>query len=165
MEHMCWNMSSYTTDPTCSKYCCIDRNMINIIYTTRCSNMWVMYSWFNLGNRWSESSVSRPSHLTLGRPPGSHWIGRKENVRSYETIFPSVVKYSILLSRVLVAIDGVWIGWLDLLTSCTINSYLQAIQCYSWFTQFTVHRYTHTLGFSVITSRILVTELKQSHCD
>jgi hypothetical protein len=34
------------------------------------------------------------------------------------------------LSRVLVTIDGVWIGCLDLLTPYTINSYLQSIQRY-----------------------------------
>jgi hypothetical protein len=43
-----------------------------------------------------------------------------------------------------VTIDGVSIGWLDLLTSYTINSYLQAIQRYRWCTQLTVHRYTRT---------------------
>jgi hypothetical protein len=44
----------------------------------------------------------------------------------------------------IVTIEGVWIGWLDLLTSHTINSYLQAMQDYRWFTQFKVHRYTRT---------------------
>jgi hypothetical protein len=34
--------------------------------------------------------------------------------------------------------------WINLLTPYKINSYLQAIQRYRWFTQFTFHRYTHT---------------------
>jgi hypothetical protein len=54
-----------------------------------------------------------------------------------------------ILSRVLVTIDGVRIGWLDLLIPYTINSYLQAIRRYHWFTQFTVHRYTRTMVLSV----------------
>jgi hypothetical protein len=67
-----------------------------------------------------------------------------------------------ILSHVLVTIDGVRIGWLDLLTTYKINSYLQATQRYRWFAQFTVHTVTHTLGFSVFISRNLVTELKHS---
>jgi hypothetical protein len=40
---------------------------------------------------------------------------------------------------------------------------LLAIQRYRYSTHFPVHRYTHTLGFSVLTSRILATVLSQSH--
>jgi hypothetical protein len=36
------------------------------------------------------------------------------------------------------------LDWINLLTPYTINSYLQTIQRYRWFTQFTVHRYTRT---------------------
>jgi hypothetical protein len=42
----------------------------------------------------------------------------------------NVLIYFYVLSRILVTIDGVWIGSLDLLEPCTINSYLQAIQRY-----------------------------------
>jgi hypothetical protein len=60
-------------------------------------------------------------------------------------------------------IDGLWIGRLDLLAPYSHNSGLQAIQLYRCFhaLKFTV---THTLGFSVFTSRILATDLLQSHC-
>jgi hypothetical protein len=53
--------------------------------------------------------------------------------------------------------EGVWIGWLDLFTPYSRNSGLQAIQLYRCFhtLQFTV---THTLGFSVFTSRIMATD-------
>jgi hypothetical protein len=59
---------------------------------------------------------------------------------------------------VCVAIDGVWIGWLDLLTHsytplATINNYGATADLHTL--QFTV---THTLGFSVFTSRILATD-------
>jgi hypothetical protein len=60
--------------------------------------------------------------------------------------------------------NGYWIGWLDLLTP------LQSTRTYKHFSaiadlhnlQFIVK---HALVFSVITSRILVAELKQSHSD
>jgi hypothetical protein len=55
--------------------------------------------------------------------------------------FSLLKRTTFILSRVLVTINGVWIG--------------EQIQ-------FTV---THALGFSVFTSRILVTELKHFHCD
>jgi hypothetical protein len=53
--------------------------------------------------------------------------------------------------------DEFLIGWLDLLTLYSQNSGLQIIQSYCWFThtlQFTV---AYAIGFSVCTSRILVT--------
>jgi hypothetical protein len=61
--------------------------------------------------------------------------------------------------------NGFWIGWLDLLTFL-----LQSARTYRQYStvtdlrnlQFTV---THALGFPVVTSRILVTELKESRCD
>jgi hypothetical protein len=63
-----------------------------------------------------------------------------------------------LLTRVLVIIDGVWIGWLDLLTP--YNNQLALNKQYSAIgdlhnLQFTT---THALGFSAFTSRVLVTE-------
>jgi hypothetical protein len=60
--------------------------------------------------------------------------------------------------------NGLWIGWLDLLTAFTINAYLEAIQTYRYYTHFPVDRYTRTRILS-FTSRIPVTELKQSRCD
>jgi hypothetical protein len=57
--------------------------------------------------------------------------------------------------------DGFWIGYLDSLTPYTHN-YRQHSAIVDIHTlQFTV---THALGFSVFTSRILATDLKQSHC-
>jgi hypothetical protein len=49
--------------------------------------------------------------------------------------------------------NGFWIGWLDLLTPYTFNSYLQADLRNLRFI------IKHTLGFSVFISRIPVTEL------
>jgi hypothetical protein len=54
--------------------------------------------------------------------------------------------------------DGFWIGWLDLLVPCTHNSELQTRQRYCLSRHF-----THSLGLSVFTSRILATDLYQSH--
>jgi hypothetical protein len=49
---------------------------------------------------------------------------------------------------------GVWLlDWIY--CTYTLTSQLQVVQRYRWSTQFTVHRHTHTLGFSVFTSRIL----------
>jgi hypothetical protein len=62
-------------------------------------------------------------------------------------------------------LDGFWIGWLDLLHLIhSHSSGLHAIQRYRYSThfQFTV---AHALGFSVFTSRILATDLSQSHCN
>jgi hypothetical protein len=55
-------------------------------------------------------------------------------------------------------------SWIDLLTPyTTTRTYKQhSTIAHLCNLQFTV---THTLGFSVFTSRILVTELKQTHCD
>jgi hypothetical protein len=69
-----------------------------------------------------------------------------------------------LLSRVLVNINGFRIGNLIYLP------HVQSTRTYKQYSaiadlhnlHFTV---THPLGFSVFASRILVTELKQSHCD
>jgi hypothetical protein len=62
--------------------------------------------------------------------------------------------------------NGFWIGWLGLLTLIHIHSSeLEAIVALSLFhtlSQFTV---THALGFSVFSSRILATDLYQSHCN
>jgi hypothetical protein len=70
-----------------------------------------------------------------------------------------------LLSRVVLfrdLHDGFQIRWLDLLTLIhSQSSRLQAITALSLFLQLTV---THGLGFSVFTSRILATDLSQSHC-
>jgi hypothetical protein len=55
--------------------------------------------------------------------------------------------------------DGFWIGWLDLLDVIDSHSSgLQAIQHYRCSTQFTVH-------CCIRTSRILATDLSQSHCN
>jgi hypothetical protein len=63
-----------------------------------------------------------------------------------------------ILSRVLVTIDGVWVGELGLLATYTHQSELHVITALSLINilQFTV---THALGFSVFTSRILATDL------
>jgi hypothetical protein len=42
----------------------------------------------------------------------------------------TLIDQEFFILCVLVTIDGVWIGLLDLLTLYTINSYLQAIQRY-----------------------------------
>jgi hypothetical protein len=56
---------------------------------------------------------------------------------------------------------GFWIGWLDLLTtSSCLQQYSAIVDLHNL--QFII---THALGFSVSTSRTLVTELKQTHCD
>jgi hypothetical protein len=65
----------------------------------------------------------------------------------------------IILSPVLVTIEGVWFG-----------EYTQSTRTYKLYRviadlhnlQFPV---IHALGFSVLTSRTLVRKLKQSHCD
>jgi hypothetical protein len=46
-------------------------------------------------------------------------------------------------------LDGVWIGWLDLLTTYTRHSTLQIIQHYLCSTHFRVHRYIHTRVLSL----------------
>jgi hypothetical protein len=59
--------------------------------------------------------------------------------------------------------NGFWIGWLDLLTpssSISLNYNHRAIADLYTF-QFTV---AHELGFTILTSRILATDLSQSHC-
>jgi hypothetical protein len=68
----------------------------------------------------------------------------------------SGMKY-LILSRVLVTIDGVWISWLNLLhlyTQLGTTGNYSAIADLNT-SQFTV---THALGFSVFTSRILATD-------
>jgi hypothetical protein len=75
-----------------------------------------------------------------------------------------IVRYKIL-SRTGVIYRWVldWMIWfID--TLYIQNLGLQAIQRHCYSTHFTVHRCTHTLGFSVFTSRILATNLSQSHC-
>jgi hypothetical protein len=62
-------------------------------------------------------------------------------------------------------IDGFWIGWLDSLTPYTFTTrdYSQYRAIADLHTlQVTV---THALGFSVFTSRIVATDLQQSHCN
>jgi hypothetical protein len=59
---------------------------------------------------------------------------------------------------------GVRIGWLDLLRLVHSRSLgLKAIERYRFYTHFPVHRYA--LGFSFFASRILATDLLQSHCE
>jgi hypothetical protein len=53
--------------------------------------------------------------------------------------------------------DGFWIGWLDLLG-------LQAITALSVFNTL-YNSVAQALGFSAFTSRILATDLSQSHCN
>jgi hypothetical protein len=72
----------------------------------------------------------------------------------------------MILSRVRVTIDGVLdrtIGFIDTLyiQLGTTGSYSALADLHTL--QFTV-THTHTLGFSVFTSRILATDLSQSHC-
>jgi hypothetical protein len=59
--------------------------------------------------------------------------------------------------------DGFWIGWLDLL-ALRLQSLLITISAIADLhnLQFTV---THALGFSVLPSRLMIKELKQSHCN
>jgi hypothetical protein len=78
---------------------------------------------------------------------------------------PSWFRHPNNIVTCITTIDGVWIGWLDLLTH-----YANQRRTYKQWSaiadlhnlQFTV---THAKRFSVFTNRILVTELKQSHCD
>jgi hypothetical protein len=104
---------------------------------------------------------------TYGVPDRTQML---EELRSSKSITPYRIPHQstslwsniIILSLVLGSVtnnNAFWIRWLDLLAPCTINSYLQATQHYRWFTQFTVNCYA--LGFSIFTSSILVTELKQ----
>jgi hypothetical protein len=70
----------------------------------------------------------------------------------------------MLLSRVLVTLDGVWVG--EQISSRLIQS-TRTYKQYNVIAdlhnlQLTV---THAIGFSVFTSRILITEIKKSHCD
>jgi hypothetical protein len=61
--------------------------------------------------------------------------------------------------------DGVWIGWLDLLSLIhSHSSGLQAIRRYHYSTHFQF-RDVHALAFSLFTSGILATDLSQSHCN
>jgi hypothetical protein len=64
-----------------------------------------------------------------------------------------------------VTIDGVWdwsIGFIASYTFTQLGDYRQySIVADLYTLQFTV---THALGFSVFTSRILATDLSQSHC-
>jgi hypothetical protein len=57
--------------------------------------------------------------------------------------------FSTQIYLVLVTVDWVFIGWLDLLTPYTINSYLQAIERCRWFTHFKVPRYTRTRNLNI----------------
>jgi hypothetical protein len=72
--------------------------------------------------------------------------------------------HTLILSRVLVTIDGVWIGeyvyWYLIHSLCNYRQ----LQHYRYFhtLQFTV---TQALRFTVFTSRILATDLEQSHCN
>jgi hypothetical protein len=66
------------------------------------------------------------------------------------------------LPRAGVTIDEFWIGRLGLLTPYTFNSGLQVIQRYRLSTSQITD--AHAPGCSVFTSRILATELHQSHC-
>jgi hypothetical protein len=54
-----------------------------------------------------------------------------------------------ILSRVGMTIDGVWIGWLDLLTTYTRNSGLQVMERYYRFTHPTVPFDTRTKFLSL----------------
>jgi hypothetical protein len=70
----------------------------------------------------------------------------------------------IILSRVLVAIDGVWIGgWIY----CTLH--IHTTRDYRQYSaNADLHNLkfyvTYTLWFSVFTSRILATDIQQQHC-
>jgi hypothetical protein len=78
-----------------------------------------------------------------------------------------LIWYLLLLSRVGVRVTykrGFWIGWLDLLQ--LIRSQLGTAGSYSSIAILHTFQFTviHALGFSVFTSRILATDLSQSHC-
>jgi hypothetical protein len=69
----------------------------------------------------------------------------------------------LVLLRVLVTIDGVWIGFISPYSLTTLRDYRQFSSVAVLHTfKFTN---THILGFSVFTSRILATDLSQSHCN
>jgi hypothetical protein len=70
----------------------------------------------------------------------------------------------IVLSRVGVTYKtGPWIGFINALYIHTTRAYRQLQRYrYSAHFQFTV---VHALGFPVFTSRILATDLSQSHCN
>jgi hypothetical protein len=61
-------------------------------------------------------------------------------------------------------IDGV-LGWKIGLTPYRLNSGLQAIRALQLFPHTLQLTLTHAIGFSVFTSRILATDLSQSHCN
>jgi hypothetical protein len=83
----------------------------------------------------------------------------------YDMIWYGLIWYDIChVVLVVWLLDGVWIWWLDLLhlytqlgTTCKYSATTDL-----HILQFTV---THTLVFSVFTSRILATDLYQSHCN
>jgi hypothetical protein len=64
-----------------------------------------------------------------------------------------------ILSRVLVNVDGVWIGRLDLLTPYTHHAELHIITALLLIcTLYSSPLHTHTPGFSVFTSHVLATD-------
>jgi hypothetical protein len=77
-----------------------------------------------------------------------------ELVEMFSTVVLSVIsKWTYAVTYYgLWLLDGLWIGWFDLLTP-----YTEKITALPLSTHFTVHSYTQTLGFSVVNSRILVT--------
>jgi hypothetical protein len=54
--------------------------------------------------------------------------------------------------------NGLYFGWLDLISLQLRVLLAHLIQGYRWFTHFPVHCWTHTLGFPVFPSRILATD-------
>jgi hypothetical protein len=82
---------------------------------------------------------------------------------SFLFFFRFLLLYLFILSRVELCVTYRrvldWIS--DLLTAYTHHSELHSAIADLHTLQFTV---THALGFSVFTSRVLATDLKQSHC-
>jgi hypothetical protein len=81
-------------------------------------------------------------------------------------VFSSSMSYFNILSCVRGSVtndNGFRIGWLDLLTFIhSHSSGLQVIQCYRCSTHLPAHRCTR-IGFCVFDSRILATDLLESH--
>jgi hypothetical protein len=98
------------------------------------------------------------------------WSGieprKSANFLSYGTALFFMPERFNIMSCVGVTIDGIWIGWLDLLTPSPFTK-LGATDNYSTADILHTSELTvsYALRFSVLTSRILATCLQQSRCN